>query len=240
MFIVHYPRRVGKSRNSAAYAETVLAAVRDWVHTAHRRRPGHPSGDSRFLSLVLRGLRKASPIMPRLPREPILQIHLRAIRPLLDLRTNQLHRVLWAFYLCCWQGVRRCGDLIRPKRNPRSVVAWDPSRDTHRGRVKVVPAYASDGSLCGRSVELCLKPTKTDLEGSVRFSVYYPYDPHPGSLSAAVALNEMLKGDMVEGDLHFIPLFRDPTTGTELTYDTASRHLRRLLEEAGYPDLARG
>jgi hypothetical protein len=36
------------------------------------------------------------------------------------------------------------------------------------------------------------------------------------------------------------PLFRDPATGDELTYDFAKAELRDALHRAGYPTLARG
>ena len=105
VYVVYYPRR-GKDRNTVDYAESCLSGVLDWVFRRHGRRPGPPDGFSRSHALLVRGLRKVVPKSPKNPRLPILASHLRAIRRCLNLSGDARDRVLWAFFLCCWQGVR--------------------------------------------------------------------------------------------------------------------------------------
>lgn len=121
-YVVHYPRRGGSTHiNTASYAEGCISAVRAWVSEAYGRRPGPDPAACFTLRQVLRGLHKLSPDGKRAPRLPVLREHLLAIRALLDLEGSQRDRVLWAFYLTCWQGVCRAGDLILPKRERRAV-----------------------------------------------------------------------------------------------------------------------
>ncbi len=86
------------------------------------------------LRLVLRGRRILSPSR-RAPRLPVLQHHLRAVRMHLNLCGDAGHRALWALCLTQWQGVMRCGDPVRRKRDGRR--ALNPNLDRHRGRLTV-------------------------------------------------------------------------------------------------------
>ena len=101
IYVVYFPR-VGKARNTADYAQQVLAGIKDWVHSRWHRMPA----GTRDLKLLLRGLHKIAPSASRPQRLPILVAHLRAVRERLDLTSSASDRVFWAFILCCWQGVR--------------------------------------------------------------------------------------------------------------------------------------
>lgn len=122
--------------NSVTYATQVLASIRTAYALRHGRRPGITEGaqDNSHLVRVLKGLKTLAPL-PKARRLPLLHQHLSAIRQVLDLRTNELHRVLWALWLTKWQAVLRSSHLIRHRAD--SARPWDPARDTHRQRVSV-------------------------------------------------------------------------------------------------------
>ena len=123
-YVVYQPRvDTSRSTNTAAYAEGCLSAVRNWVYEGHQRYPGPAAAQAHTLKQVLKGLHKIAPSGVYAPRLPIMREHLIAIRSLLDLQGSQRDRVLWAFYLTCWVGVCRAGDLILSKRSTRTV--WD-------------------------------------------------------------------------------------------------------------------
>ena len=216
-----------------------MSAVLGFAYARWRRQPGGPAKGQHTLRHVLKGLHRASPPHRRARRLPVLQHHLRALRHLPDLRNSQFHRVLRAFYLKCWQGVCRSGDLIREKHG--GTKAWSPTRDTHRGRHRF---ELFTGAYGAHRVRLCLlmKPSKTDPTGEQAFERTFVVDSAPNALSAGYAILQMLKGDpSAEGaDLGAVPLFRDSRTGRELTYNPARVELRLLLTQAGYPELARG
>ncbi len=104
VYVVYYPRR-GKEINTVDYAESCFSGVLDWVFRRHGRRPGPSDGFSRSHTLLTRGLRKVVPKSPKCPRLPILASYLRAIRRCPNLSGDVRDRLLWAFFLCCWQGV---------------------------------------------------------------------------------------------------------------------------------------
>lgn len=240
-FVVYHPRvETTRSVNTAAYAEGCLSAVRNWVYEGHQRYPGPVAAQAQTLKQVLKGLHKIAPSGVHSPRLPILREHLLAIRTLLNLRGSQRDRMLWAFYLTCWAGVCRAGDLILPKRASRTV--WDPQRETHCGRLRMFHLLASEspGGVPRTRFELRLKPTKTDPTGEKNFTKTFLTDPDPEVLSAGNALRDMLKGMPCDAPLEELPLFLDPATGAELTYETASKELRGHLTASGYPELARG
>ena len=76
--------------------------------------------------------------------------------------------------------------------------------------------------------------------GERGFEVYYPLDEDPDALCAGSAVLAMLDGDPNVGPREQNPLFRDPRTNMELTYDCAASELRRLLMMIGEPALASG
>jgi hypothetical protein len=241
-FAVHvwrHPRRVrsGRTRNSGRHCQACVAAVRDWVYDEKHREVA-PLSQARFLRLTLKGLRKRSPNGFRAPREPILRHHLAAVRDLLDLRGDQRHRVFWAFVLTAWQGVKRCGDLIAPKKVQGRP--WDPRFCLHRGRLRVVPAYDASGRAVGRSLIIDNIPNKINPAGERKDESYFPVDHTPGALSAAVAIWDVLRHDPRRGPKSAIPLFVDPDTGLEITYSAVSSFLDYWLTRAGYPELATG
>jgi len=91
VYAVYQPRRHNLG-NTAAYAQSCLSGVLDWLYNRHGRRPGPVSGFIRSRTLLLRGLHKVSPSEPKAARLPILAMHLRAIRACLDLTGNARHR----------------------------------------------------------------------------------------------------------------------------------------------------
>ncbi len=105
VYVVYHPRRQ-KEHNTVNYAESCLSGVLDWVFRRHGRRPGPPEGFSRSHTLLLKGLRKLVPSAPKRARLPILASRLRTIRRRLCLAGSARDRMLWAFFLCCWQSVR--------------------------------------------------------------------------------------------------------------------------------------
>lgn len=232
-FVVHCNSQAGGARtDSAAYAESCPNAVRTWVFEGHGRRPG-PS-EAHTLREMLRCLHKSTKKdETRARRLPILREHLLVIRALLNLRGSQHDRTLWAFYLTCWQGVCRAGDLILPKRERRE--AWDPTREMHLGRLQ--GERLADGR---RRLELSLKPTKVDPGREKQFCKTFLTDPDETALSAGSALVAMLANRPKALDKTVEPLFLDPDTGLELSYEVASGTLSELLRKAGYFELAKG
>ena len=67
------------------------------------------------------------------------------------------------------------------------------------------------------------------------------FDDDPTSLSAASALLAMVVGDpCLVASASSCPLFRDPSTGVEITYTAAANDVKSLLRRAGLHDLATG
>lgn len=239
-FVVFYPRQNGKEANTAAYAEKCMASVRSFYAEKWGRRPGlNITGTSTHLmKLVLKGLHKRSPSKQE-ARLPIMQQHLRAVKARMDLEHNQAHKTLWALWLTQWQGVSRSGDLIRPK--SEMARAWNPKRDTHRGRLSFEDQKDRSGRTIGKRVVIILKPTKTDQTGEMGLVKSFIIDDDPLALSAGHAIVEMLRGDdLAPGSLEDLPLLRNHITGREVSYQDSSAELKRLLVLAGYPELASG
>ncbi len=139
-----------------------------------------------------------------------------------------------------------------------------PSRRTHRGRLRIESRRDDAGEEVGKTLVLSLKPSKTDptgipapssdlacardcdfslssrRKGEKGFEVYYPLDDDPDSLCAGTAILAMLRRDFNVGPRDQNPLFRDPRTGLELTYEDAARELKRLLLLIGESALAHG
>jgi hypothetical protein len=239
LYCAHFPRASGKKHNTGDYAGSCVHAVRDYASSVHARPVCTPI--PRGLELTLRGLRKQFPCGQRAPRFPILQHHLRAVLRRLR-RSDPRHRVLRAFYLCCWQLVCRSGDLIRGKKIKGAGSTWDPSRETHIGRVSVEMVRDGAGRAVAKRVSLRLKPGKTDPEGKHHFVKTCLVDEHEDSLSFGAALVDLIRGLVFPPgvDLAQVPLFLDPATGRELTYRDASCELREHLTACGFKELASG
>ena len=242
VYVVKYPR-IEKEANTGDYAASCISAVRSACEKRHGRRPGTDARRTTMLALVLKGLRKLYPSGARL-RHPILQQHLRLVRDHLDLAGNQFHRTLWAFWLTCWQGVCRCGDLIRSKGDRRAAGNWSPKRDLHRGSMRSELVQPPRGESYVR-ITLRMKPDKTHTVGDVVQEKTFPVDQDPFALSAGAAQAAMLAGDPLgpDEDPEFAPFFRDPRpgrNGAELTYQVATDELRAALHAAGLGWLATG
>lgn len=237
-FVIAFPRGTAKN-NTAKYAGQVIATVRSYYEDSLGCRPGIIANGSSHahLKAAMKGLRAIAPaVEPK--RRPILQYLLRAIKRMLQLESNQRHRVLWAMWLLQWQGCMRAGDLIRGKRE--SARAWAADKDMHRGRLRVGLARDESGRVIGPSLTLVIKPTKTDRSGEKGFCRTFVLDEDEGSLSAARAVREMLRGDPSVGPLENILLLRDPLRGRELSYANSAKEFKRVLTEAGIKQLASG
>ena len=87
---------------------------------------------------------------------------------------------------------------------------------------------------------ICVPPAIFASVGEKHFEAYYPLDYDPAALSAGVAVLRMVHGDQCRGRSEDVPLFRDPLTGSELTYDYVAGRLKALLFLIGAPLLAAG
>lgn len=238
-YVVHRPRRIGKGRNTGAYARLVVASIRSCFAEEVGRQPGTNARhfSSTVLGPLFKGLEKFSP-SPQQYRLPILQQHLRLIRKHLDVEGSHEDCTLWALWLTQWQGVLRSGDLIKSGGHARSN--WNPETCTHRGRV-TTDVIVEEGALQGRiRVSLELKPTKTDQAGEKGFIKTLIVDDDADSLSAGYAILQMLASDKVGGDQTSIPLFRDKRSGEEISYELSKRRLKEVLIAAGLRYLATG
>jgi hypothetical protein len=247
IYVVPYPRQSKKAlsgeKNTAASADKAVSAVRDHIRANWDRTPGGPPDQCWTLKLVSKSLHKLAPSGVRAPRLPILQSHLRAVKRHLDLAKSAYHRTLWAFFLTCWQGVCRAGDLLRGKKG-RGRSTWSPDLDTHAGRLTLDTVCDADGAPTSRRrLTLALKPTKTDPTGERGFEKTFIIDHDPHALSAGAALSDMLTNSPLRGSslpLEDIPLFYDPRTKKELSYVDAAAELKSLLMLCGLHELATG
>lgn len=160
-YIVCKPRQRNKTKNRAEYAKVVVGTVRTFYLRKTGRWPGigEDRANSTALKLMFKGLEKFAPTLIK-HRLPVMQHHLRAIKPLLDLENSHIDRSLWALWLCQWQGVMRSADLLQTKEE-RENRGLDPDLDTHRGRLR--KQVIRDGGIChGMSTYVMkLKPIKT-------------------------------------------------------------------------------
>ena len=151
---------------------------------------------------------------------------------MLDLQNNGYHKALWALWLTQWQGLLRSSDLIKKKREAQ--VPWDPRIETHRGRLSMEVAKDLQNRILGPRIKLLLKPNKTDQAGTENTVKTFIVDAKPGSLSAGQAIREMIKADPLDNGLENTPLFRNPGTDKEITYDESHATLQMCLKQAGY------
>lgn len=179
--VIQNVRKSG-NHNSVSYAEQVIASVRSHYATLGGRRPSlywDGTGGVR-LKRVIKGLRKMCPTK-KLVRKPILQHHLRAVRGKLDLKSNQMHRVIWALWLTQWQEVLRSSDLI--KRDDDKNLPWLPDKETQRGRITADMGRDTEGRTTGAQLSLKLKPHKTNQTGEVMQVKTFIIDTNPEALS---------------------------------------------------------
>ncbi len=126
--------------------------------------------------------------------------------------------------------------MIRSKHDRRST--WDPLRDTHRGRVTREYITTSSGERYIR-ISLHLKPTKTDPTGKEKWVKTFRVDDDPTSISAGYAILLLLAEDPAPGDPTSIPLFLNPQTGLEITYNEPREALERILRDSGFGSLGK-
>ena len=96
-YVVNYPRKGQKERNSVAYAQQALSMVRSFCEDRIGHRPGLDGAGAGYgrIRAVNLGLRKMHPQQAS-SRRPILQQHLRVVRVQLDFRKQPVLRVFWA------------------------------------------------------------------------------------------------------------------------------------------------
>ena len=239
IFVCEAPRVHGKPSNSGDYAGGILSGTRYNVYSRHKRDVGTPVAENRGLRDLMRSLRKAYPSVARPPRLPILQDTMRAVLATLD-PNNGRHRVYAALWTTCWQAVCRCGDLLRRKH--RGGAPWDPAWDMGRDRFTLAEADVPGFPDVNIRATYRLPPGKTDPTGARHLHKTLLVDQSPSAISGAYHTSRMLLLDpLLPGeDPAMTPLFRDPTTGLEITYEHAKEALTRHLTLAGRPDLARG
>lgn len=238
-FVVHRPRQGGKSRNSATYAKSVVASVRRHYEEEVGRAPGSSSEHfySRVLGPLFRGLNKFAPTLEN-HRLPILQHHLRLIPSTLNLQESQEDRTLWVLWLTQWQGVMRSRDLRKSCGTSRSK--WNQATSTHRGRLPNETVVEECENRGRKRYVLTMKHTKTDPSGSKEFVKTFIVDRDPEELSAGAALENMLLYDPTLENPDQTHLFRDPTSGKEISYELSKRRLKACLCAVGLKQLASG
>ena len=160
-----------------------------------------------------------------------------AIRALLDLRRIQRHRTFWAFILTAWQGARRCGDLIAPKKVQGRP--WDPRLCLHRSRLRVtgLQRLRCPGRQEPRHRQ---HPQQCEPPGRAEGRVLLPRWPHPWRPVRSRAIWDVLRHDPHPGLADQTPVFVDPRTGLEITHAAVSAFLDYWLTRAGFPALATG
>jgi hypothetical protein len=240
VYAAHYPRVAGSAHNTGAYGGGVVTGARHDVWKRHHRDVGTPTARNYGLQTVLRSLEREFPSVVRPERLPVLQVALRAVLATLDL-TDPLHRVYAALWTMQWQGVCRCGDLLRHEYlNP--CQRGDPFWESHRGRVQLeaVTLPAHPEIRVRATVELA--PGKKDPLGKRRLCQYFLVDPSPAALSGGRYLAQMLLHDPLRpGETAgHSPLFRKPGTNDEIDYDSVKTAFKHHLRLAGYPELATG
>lgn len=134
LYIMFRTRGNKKTPNPGNYAEQVWSTIRLLYAGLNGRRPVGVQTDQgrNTVRNTLNGLNEIFPT-PTKPLIPILQQHLCAIRCVLNFDPS-LDRTLWSVWIFQLHGEMRSGDLIKSKRQNHAI--WDPSFDTHRGRVK--------------------------------------------------------------------------------------------------------
>ena len=245
-YVVQFPRQKNKEFNSGVYAAQCISNVRSWYSAqpgVEPRRPGSSLwGEARFgagLARVLKGLRKLHPSQQS-KRRPVLRQHLMAIKRSLRLEgadaASQLDRVMWAFVVTAWQGVRRSAELLSGKPGRE----WAAGRVMHRGRVRLETARRDDGGIID-VLHVELPPSKTDVTGEKNFTMLLPID-FEAEVNAGAALIAMLEGaPLAEGvQPEEAALFVNPMTGKKLVYRDAADWLKEKLIEIGERELATG
>lgn len=137
---------------------------------------------------TLKRLRKLVP-NPNKRMLHIVQHHLRAVKPKLDLRNPHKYRTFWVLWLTQFQGVLLAFDLLRSKREKDRKRKHE--LDAHRGRVTV--KVFTDGLKKKRSRSVIrLRPHKIDQAGDQWFVKTFVVDIDDKSLSVGEAIFRIL------------------------------------------------
>jgi len=237
-YIFRNPVVAGKNTIQLRVVVANIAHVKTHIMNKFGRVPGqHRDGRMALqYTRILFGIKQLQE-PPAKPRLPILQQHLLLVKQALDLDNNKMHRALWALWLTQWQGAMRCADLVRA---PDINRPWSPALDTHRNRISAKMIYSSTGKQLGVGLALKVKPLKADQRNERIVVKEFLIDQSEGALSAGAAIFDMIKGDETVGNPDFVPLFRDPETGREITYAQAASDFNAALKAVGLHELARG
>lgn len=213
-YLIAYPA-IGNKTLTMATVTGKASAVCTAYSLNGVRRPGctaaNPNGQSTWLKRVERGLStKAAP--PLIPRRPITQGELRAMRNVLDLENNALHRVWWAGFLLMYQGVCRASDFL-PRRG------FDANKNVTRANVRAARVVNEDGSNGPPKLIIVLARHKTDRAGVKGVEKHLVYDASPGALSTAVAIRNMIRMDSNDTADALTPMFRHPVTKQAINVD---------------------
>jgi len=129
-----------------------------------------------------------------------------------------------------------------PQKSMSPATRRDPVWDTGRDRITLSAAEIDGCPDVTVRITLRLPPGKTDPDGHRHLEKTFLVDHTPGALSAGLYLARMLHLDPLHPgkEARHVPLFRDPRTNAEITYEAAKRELMLRLRLAGYPDLASG
>lgn len=169
-FIVCEPQSLDttKTTNTVNYAEQVISSVKGQYSSMHGRLPGLSEGSlggKQWLN-TLNEFRKLAPgLIPS--KRPLLQPDLRRIRGVMNLKYIHDYRTMWSMCLAQWQGVMRCGYLV--KQTVYRATVWDPSKESHRGIIRIEILRDDRGNRAGVKLVLVQKPSKTDPAGERGF-----------------------------------------------------------------------
>lgn len=162
-FLVMYPRKAKLAHNSTANPERVVGKVRGYYEHMNGRAPGAGRGidSTRTPREVSMGLRKLYS-SASLSRIALLAEDMWEIRSVM--RMDNLRDLNFWELSSQWQGVMRSREILRPTDD--KAWRWDPSRDTHVGRIIWEDVSPGTGT-ARRKMIWRLKTSKKDQGGEI-------------------------------------------------------------------------
>lgn len=143
-------------RTSGAQAKRTVSTLCTIISGRLGRRPGDTVGNESIqdFQIFLRHLEMAKPVQRRLTR-PVTAVDLLAIKAIMHLKSNAVHRLLWAVYATMFLGMCRTSDLLGPRRLASSYDA-----KVHLTRASITPESTtySDGTNGPPKLILNLRP----------------------------------------------------------------------------------